>query len=192
MHNTCRPPRYLLVKGSHSLPRCGSAGRHLVVGYTFKLRQLFELEHPAMPNVAFVTMMKRKGQKATTSSIGPLPPTTTATGIPTPRSEPTPTATPMQQQATASSIVHIPTISPIGSAHVTEATVSDNVVSTQSSLPYPLLILRPTQVHEKGKKKANVDAQDWTVDNVAIWLKSRGFSQDVCDKFMGAFPLQIV
>ena len=33
---------------------------------------------------------------------------------------------------------------------------------------------------------------DWTVDEVIDWLKSKGFDQSVCDKFIGTFDLRLV
>jgi hypothetical protein len=42
---------------------------------------------------------------------------------------------------------------------------------------------------EASSKKSTSQPADWTVDEVADWLKSKGFDQDVCSKFAGAsFP----
>jgi len=41
------------------------------------------------------------------------------------------------------------------------------------------------QAHDKGKMKATEDPKDWTVEDVVGWLKTKGFGQDICDKFTG-------
>lgn len=48
----------------------------------------------------------------------------------------------------------------------------------------------PTQttVEEKKEKK---HPNDWSVEEVVEWLKSRGFDQDVCDKFTGMLLLYL-
>jgi hypothetical protein len=37
-----------------------------------------------------------------------------------------------------------------------------------------------------GEKKDKADPGEWSVDDVADWLKGKGFDQEVQDKFIGA------
>ena len=53
-----------------------------------------------------------------------------------------------------------------------------------------IFIDRPTQLRGEDKKEA--DAKDWTVEDVASWLRRKGFDQDVCDKFTSVFLLWLV
>ena len=71
---------------------------------------------------------------------------------------------------------------------------------TTQTLPYLVLICRWTQSHDKGKKKATVDPEDWTaldvkgwsIQDVVSWLESKGLDQDVRTKFTGTRVLQLV
>lgn len=62
--------------------------------------------------------------------------------------------------------------------HNSGASAPPSVVITPSSL-------QPAFVEEK-KEKAH--PSEWSVDDVVEWLKGKGFDQDVCNKFTGAFP----
>ena len=64
--------------------------------------------------------------------------------------------------------------------------------TTSGNIPAPQFHPTPTatpiqQLHGEGKQKASVDPKNWTVEDVASWLGSRGFDQDVCDRFTGVF-----
>jgi hypothetical protein len=40
-------------------------------------------------------------------------------------------------------------------------------------------------VYDKGKEEATEDLKNWTIENVASWLKTKGFEEDICQKFIG-------
>ncbi|KXN84942.1 Protein pob1 [Leucoagaricus sp. SymC.cos] len=43
---------------------------------------------------------------------------------------------------------------------------------------------QPQQQQEKEKKKEKTHPSEWSLEEVIEWLKSKGFDQDVCDKFI--------
>lgn len=75
-----------------------------------------------------------------------------------------------RQQRQSSSSTSASVTSP-SSAHAGDASTSNTV----STLPTPI------------EKKEKTHPSEWTLDDVVDWLKSKGFDQDVCEKFIGAF-----
>jgi hypothetical protein len=98
---------------------------------------------------------KRKGTRSPTE----LPPQRTTSATATSRFNLTPTAIATEQQVTQPSLLPLPITSPIDSAQ--------NPDSGPSLFPC-LQLVAPKL---------------WTVEEVAIWLRSKGFNQDICDKF---------
>jgi hypothetical protein len=103
---------------------------------------------------------ERKGTRSPTEL-----PTTSATA--TSRFNPTLTATATEQQVIQPSLLPLPTTSHIDSAQ--------NPDSGPSLFPC-------LQLQGEG----DVAPKLWTVEEVAIWLRSKGFNQDICDKFTSA------
>lgn len=79
----------------------------------------------------------------------------------------------------------------INTTGATAATIVTPLVSpplsatSPSSEPISTLPTPPPVVDEKTTKKAKVHPSDWMLEDVVEWLKSKGFDQDVCDKFIG-------
>ena len=95
-------------------------------------------------------------------------------------SEPTPlTTTSAVPSPTASSFVSYGQSSTAGiqQALTTPATT---VASLKTSTPHASGTSTPDPA-----KKAATHPSEWTVDDVVDWLKSKGFDQGVCDKFIG-------
>ncbi|KAF8900318.1 hypothetical protein CPB85DRAFT_1439599 [Mucidula mucida] len=72
-----------------------------------------------------------------------------------------------RQQRQSSSSTSASVTSP-SSAHAGDASTSNTV----STLPTPI------------EKKEKTHPSEWTLDDVVDWLKSKGFDQDVCEKFI--------
>jgi len=49
-----------------------------------------------------------------------------------------------------------------------------------------------TPVAQQQVIALSADAEHWSVEDVARWLRSRGFDKDVCDKFTGVFFLRLL
>jgi hypothetical protein len=64
--------------------------------------------------------------------------------------------------------------------------VSTGQASTNSMLPTSS---EPTRVSSPPTKSA---PSEWSVEEVVEWLKSKGFGQDICDKFIGKLLLFII
>jgi len=83
-------------------------------------------------------------------------------------------------------------------AAATVATIVTPLVSpplsatSPSSEPISTLPTPPPVVDEKTTKKEKVHPSDWVLEDVVEWLKSKGFDQDVCDKFIGTLPSPII
>lgn len=61
-----------------------------------------------------------------------------------------------------------------------------------SSEPISTLPTPPPVVDEKTTKKEKVHPSDWVLEDVVEWLKSKGFDQDVCDKFVGTLSSPMI
>lgn len=64
--------------------------------------------------------------------------------------------------------------------------------ASPSSGPISTLPTPPPVVDEKTTKKEKVHPSDWVLEDVVEWLKSKGFDQDVCDKFVGTLSSPII
>jgi hypothetical protein len=124
--------------------------------------------------------------------------------LPTPITPSGPNSSPTSVKATpAETVVSLP--SPIASSvglpqHIFDPLQSsrlDAVASKVSGLPQSGLVAIPTvpaqsvpviattTTNDNTKKENKQHPSDWSVDDVVEWLKSKGFDQDVCDKFIG-------
>jgi hypothetical protein len=82
----------------------------------------------------------------------------------------------------------------IGSKHnslISSSSAPGTLVNTlqvqQQQLNGPSAFARPTSisVSTTAQTRNETFPTDWSVDDVVDWLKSKGFDQDVCDKFTG-------
>ena len=100
---------------------------------------------------------------------------------------PTPSTVKVAEQlpSTTPSVPVSPTASSTGSFAVSSAAGIQQTITpatTVASLTTPQQ--SGTNTPDPSKKPAN-HPSEWTVDEVVDWLKSKGFDQGVCDKFIG-------
>ena len=100
---------------------------------------------------------------------------------------PTPSTDKVAEQlpSTTPSVPVSPTASSTGSFAVSSAAGIQQTITpatTVASLTTPQQ--SGTNTPDPSKKPAN-HPSEWTVDEVVDWLKSKGFDQGVCDKFIG-------
>lgn len=128
--------------------------------------------------------------KSETATVFYPPPEDTPTPIDVKRSSaPTANGRPLSN-------VPSPTVSSHASGFGLSKPFDANSVSSITQSVSTNLTSAPTQtpLDEKKEKK---HPNDWSVDDVIDWLKSRGFDSDVCDKFTGkviitiAFPISL-
>jgi len=82
----------------------------------------------------------------------------------------------------STSVTQIPSQPQLASKH-------DSITSSAQSLsPTPSGAPRSAEnaEHSEPPKGETVQPSEWSVDEVVEWLKSKGFGQDVCDKFTGS------
>ena len=119
---------------------------------------------------------KKKGKAKETNPQSPQNP-----GI-QPQSAQLSDSTPaVQHAATASAMIPLRTTEFVPDPMGDEAMVLGDTVSTSA----PSLDVKLPRVKGKGKKKARADPNNWTVDDVASWLKANGFDEATCDTFKG-------
>lgn len=148
---------------------------------------------PVGPTVATAT----PGEPAQTRPKSPL-----RNSYPTPISPPvtvSPVAprvsTPEQKRNSGPFHRDAPTVtnglpSPSTSTQVTHSK-HNSVVSTSSApvMAIPVPMPSPQQQVTPPNEQKKTYPSEWTVDEVVEWLKSKGFDQDVCDKFTGSYFL---
>ncbi|EAU82730.2 hypothetical protein CC1G_10635 [Coprinopsis cinerea okayama7 len=101
----------------------------------------------------------------------PTPSESKRSSAPTPISQPLSSLPSPAASAHASGFHVTPPFQDTSSTSVSGQSVSTNPTSPQES----------TSASEKKDKKP---PNEWTLDEVVEWLKSKGFDQDVCDKFI--------
>ena len=76
-----------------------------------------------------------------------------------------------------------------GGSQRNSAQVSKNNTALFAAKP-PQGALQPSPSEMEAEKKA-IAPEEWSVEEVAEWLKSKGFGQDVCEKFIGKLIMWI-
>ena len=118
-------------------------------------------------------------------AVGITPPATRSSTVPRPPDwmanqsiapSPTPVAVPLQIQSNPQS-PGLPPQNPMSPVPV--STPTSTLIGQQDALT------TSSEVEKNGEQKRH--PSDWTVEEVVEWLASKGFGQDVCEKFIGAF-----
>jgi hypothetical protein len=99
---------------------------------------------------------------------------------PTTHATPTPVIREIRQVSNAASSPTPRVVSPPPTSKHNSVASSGQVSST--SMPQT-----PSEFTREGSPMKPAPPSEWSVEEVVDWLKSKGFGQDVCDKFIGRF-----
>lgn len=100
---------------------------------------------------------------------------------------PTPFSAPDKQKLSSIPTAHQVPLSGLPSPAATSLSKHNSVMSSFSNAPSLAPAFQPVD-KEVGKK----DPSEWTVEEVVEWLKSKGFDQAICDKFIGELHLSTI
>lgn len=157
---------------------------------------------PSQPLPQSSPLQHKNESEAPATREAPPPVVVPPVSAPTPIPAPILFSPPPQSPITAKPINHIPPVenkrnsapTPINQSNGSSPAASG---FTQQSAPFegtsvssfstnPSSVVHAQSTGEEDKKERK-HPNDWTVEDVVEWLKGRGFDQDVCDKFTGAF-----
>jgi hypothetical protein len=198
----------------HDTPKRGSTGAQFAHDFTLPRRESSEAQivtatrssfpallSPALPFSATSTVQTPDPVtvESVTSPVSP-PPITSRPISPTLLEHVVTNTFPEPKRISASSPLREPVTglpSPTGSfqwisANSTGVLSKNSSVSSSkspgpaSALSQPPVTASSMQLTLVGEKKDKADPGEWSVDDVADWLKGKGFDQEVQDKFIGA------
>jgi len=137
---------------------------------------------------------QRSSSPEKSSYVTPATPASSTAIVPAPTPETKRSSVPVQGTPVANGL---PSPSP-SSSHFNKTLHSKHtsIVSTTSApaatTPAPQVIQTPPQppaLATSPSQLKKTHPTEWSLDEVVEWLKSKGFDQDVCDKFIGNFSL---
>jgi hypothetical protein len=149
----------------------------------------------AFPHIHPLTdsSLARPKHISATSLPTPTSPASSSHAIPPPEPDTNRAASPPMSVLAKPSSQITPTPSTIRDANISlpspaASSVGQQPTSRQSSIAsigHSPNVLRPPSPEKSAQRKWGTHPSEWTVEEVVDWLRSKGFGDDVCDRFIG-------